>query len=247
MQIPPKPRQDTLYRDPARDDSPFVFDAAVTEVFSDMINRSVPGYATILGMLGVIAEKYIQADTRIYDLGCSLGGSTLALGQHTPHANCRIIAIDSSDAMVNKCRHNLSTAKLAPEIEVRCEDLRDTPIHDASLVCLNLTLQFVPRSQRDALISKIHRGLKPEGALILVEKTVSEDSDEQAFLTDLHLAFKRANGYTDMEISRKRTALETVLRPDSHSRHLERLRQNGFQHIHRWFSCLGFNAYLAIK
>ncbi len=240
-------QHDTLYRNPDRHDSPFVFDRAVAEVFSDMINRSVPGYATILGMLGVIAEKFVQPGSQVYDLGCSLGGSTLALGQHIPHTDCRLIAVDNSEAMIDKCRHNLSTAKLAPELEIRCEDLRQTPVHDASLICLNLTLQFVPRAQRDELIQQLYQGLNPEGALILVEKTISEDEDEQAFLTDLHLAFKRANGYTDMEISRKRAALETVLRPDSDAQHLQRLRQCGFRTVHRWFSCLGFNAYLAVK
>lgn len=56
----------------------FVFDDKVASVFEDMINRSVPGYSTIIAMIGVLAERYCQEQSRIYDLGCSLGGATLA-------------------------------------------------------------------------------------------------------------------------------------------------------------------------
>ena len=44
----------------------FVFDENVANVFSDMIRRSVPGYESIITMLGVFAEKYVQQNSNVY-------------------------------------------------------------------------------------------------------------------------------------------------------------------------------------
>ena len=50
-------------------------------------------------------------------------------------------------------------------------------------------------------------------------------------LVELHLDFKRANGYSELEISQKRTLLENVLRADSVDNHKQRLQDAGFEHI----------------
>ncbi len=237
---------DNIYQDSDRDESRFVFDAAVADVFADMINRSIPGYATILGMLGVIAEKYVQPESNIYDLGCSQGGSTVAVGSHIQQRGCHLIAVDNAAAMIEKCRENTNQASIQPKVKLICDDICNIRVENASLVILNLTLQFIKKSERDDLITNIHRGMRKGAALVLTEKTISADSQEQAFLTGLHLDFKRANGYSDLEISRKRTALENVLVPETDAQHFQRLNNAGFATAYRWFSCVGFNAYIAI-
>ncbi|HBS26820.1 MAG TPA: carboxy-S-adenosyl-L-methionine synthase CmoA [Gammaproteobacteria bacterium] len=237
---------DNIYQDSDRDETRFVFDAAVADVFADMINRSVPGYATILGMLGVIAEKYVQPESNIYDLGCSQGGSTVAVGRHIHQRDCHLIAVDNAAAMIEKCRENTTQASIRPTVELICDDICNIRVENASLVILNLTLQFIKKSERDDLIKNIRQGMLEGAALVLTEKTIADDSQEQAFLTELHLDFKRANGYSDLEISRKRTALETVLIPETDAEHFQRLSNAGFSATYRWFSCVGFNAYIAI-
>jgi len=66
----------------------FEFDKEVAEVFEDMISRSVPGYTTILDMIAILAENYIQENSKIYDLGCSLGGATFAITRQLPNIPC---------------------------------------------------------------------------------------------------------------------------------------------------------------
>jgi tRNA (cmo5U34)-methyltransferase len=104
--------KDTLYQQagPVTD---FVFDDRVAAVFTDMINRSVPGYGTILTMIGTFAERYAQPGTRCYDLGCSLGGATLAMRREIKAANCSIVAIDNSPAMIARCRDILNDRALS--------------------------------------------------------------------------------------------------------------------------------------
>jgi tRNA (cmo5U34)-methyltransferase len=63
----------------------------------------------------------------------------------------------------------------------------------------------------------------------------------------LHHDFKRANGYSDLEISQKRTALENVLISETVPQHQTRLQKSGFASADLWFQALNFVSLLAIK
>ena len=157
--------KDKIYVDPLTNIEAFRFDAAVADVFQDMIERSVPGYGLILQLMGSLSERYAMPGTSIYDLGCSLGASTLQLRRHVP-GNCHVIGIDNSDAMVERCRSNMARDHSAASYEILAEDIRDTEIRNASVVVLNFTLQFLPDDERLSILTKIARGLLPGGILL---------------------------------------------------------------------------------
>lgn len=165
--------KDTIYQnnDPV---TAFVFDDKVADVFADMINRSVPGYGTIIAMIGTLAERYAQPDSVCYDLGCSLGAATLSMQQNIKATGCKIIAIDNSLAMITRCQQVIGKDSSQIDVSLRCADILEVDISNASLVVLNFTLQFVPLVQRAQLISKIYAGMKPGGMLILSEKFISK-------------------------------------------------------------------------
>lgn len=240
-------KPDTLYSSQDATAGSFAFDEAVTAVFEDMINRSVPGYQTLLGMLGVFARRFALPASRIYDLGASLGASTLMLRHNVPQQGTQIIAVDNAPAMVEKCRANLAADEAVVPVEVVEADIRDVNIEQASIVVLNLVLQFIPLPQRFELLQRIHSGMLPGGALLLMEKICFDDTQAQKLFDDLHLEFKRANGYSEMEIARKRTALEDFLVAESLETHQQRLLDCGFTTVQPWFSCLNFAALVAIK
>ncbi len=243
----PNKKRDTVYADPRARVSQFVFDEGVVDVFPDMIKRSVPGYATAISMTGVLTARYAQPGSNCYDLGCSLGASTIAMAHGMEHVAGKIIAVDNAPAMIEKCRMHLNQAGLSTPVHLICQDLRETAIDRASVVVLNYTLQFVTPEERLAVLQTIYNGLLPGGVLILSEKVVSEDPTEQALINALHLDFKRANGYSELEISQKRTALENVLIPDSIERHKSRLVKAGFSSANVWFQCLNFASLIAVK
>ncbi len=225
----------------------FAFDERVAAVFPDMIRRSVPGYGDIIALLGLFAERYAQDNSNIYDLGCSLGAATLSLRRRIGAHNCRIVAVDNSSAMVERCRENIANDLSPTPVEVICSDIREVVIENASLVVLNFTLQFLPPEERLTLLKQIYNGLRPGGILVLSEKIRFDDKAEQQFAESLHLAFKRANGYSEMEISRKRQALENVLIPDTEAQHYQRLNQAGFVQVDSWFKLFNFISMAAIK
>ncbi|MFL9815274.1 carboxy-S-adenosyl-L-methionine synthase CmoA [Stutzerimonas sp. VN223-3] len=241
---------DRLFAHPLAQPQDFAFNEDVVRVFPDMIKRSVPGYPAIVENIGVLAAQFAQSNTRLYDLGCSLGAVTQALRRHVKTDNCQVIAVDNSAAMVERCREYLHAQdsmfqELLPA-EVIEADVLALDFQPSSLVALNFTLQFIPREQRPVLLGKIRQALVPGGALILSEKLRFEDEQEQELLTDLHIAFKRANGYSELEIAQKRSAIENVMKPDSLETHRQRLLGAGFSKVVPWFQCLNFASLIAL-
>ena len=227
--------------------SAFVFDARVADVFADMINRSVPGYGTIISMIGTLAERYAQPDSLCYDLGCSLGAATLAMRRQIRAEGCRIVAIDNSEAMIARCQEFIARDPGTLPVDLRCADILAVDIENASLVVLNFTLQFIALPERAALIRKIHAGLRPGGMLILSEKIHFEDAALNELFIDLHHRFKEANGYTQTEISRKRAAIDNVLVPETLRTHEQRILDAGFASFAVWFQCFNFASMVAVK
>ena len=227
--------------------SGFRFNEQVVKVFPDMIARSVPGYELVVPMIGMLARRYAQPDSKIYDLGCSLGAASLAMSLAVRADGARIIAVDNSEAMVASCQKKVSEQTGALPIDVQLRDISEVPIKDASVVVLNFTLQFLNLDQRQSLIDRISKGMRQGGVLIISEKICFDEPQEQVDQTAWHHDFKRAQGYSDLEIAQKRNALEDVLRTESEASHFKRIHQAGFSRCHRWFQCFSFASYIAFK
>lgn len=239
--------RDTLFASGRRQLSDFAFDQNVVDVFPDMLRRSIPGYENTIAMLGVFARRHMQPDSNVYDLGCSLGAATLALYQQQPCNPIHYIGVDNSQAMLDQCRLHVDKHMPNADITLFCEDIQNTEIKNASVIVLNFTLQFLPPESRQALVDKLHTGLNTGGALIISEKIEFPSLEHQHLFTEIYHDFKRANLYSDMEISQKRTALENVLITDTPEQHLERLHNSGFKQAYQWQQNLNFASFVAIK
>ena len=236
--------KDQVFAKPLSEIKAFEFNETVTRVFRDMISRSVPGYDLLLRLIGLYANVFVQDDSRVYDLGCSLGDVACIVANQTTAQDVKIIAVDNSSPMIEKCRQLEATE---PAIVWQCDDIENIGIDNASMVVLNLTLLFFDQNQRQALLERIYKGLNPGGILVLTEKVhMDEDAYDQR-MVQLYQAFKKTQGYSDLEISQKRTALENVQVPDLESQLHGRLNNAGFEEIYQCFRCFNFVSYLAIK
>jgi tRNA (cmo5U34)-methyltransferase len=241
------PLTDRLFADRNGAVEAFRFDEKVASVFPDMVTRSVPGYLQILDGLTLLARRVVMPGTRVYDLGCSLGAATLAAMRGIEAAEVRITAVDNSSAMIKRAGDRLSGFRHGAQVEVVLADMNDVPIEGASLVLLNYTLQFVPVSSREHLCRRICDGLLPGGVLVLSEKVLPDDAVAKHWLTELHEDFKRTQGYSELEIAQKRTALEGVLIAESVDVHRTRLQRVGFDSVFIWFQHYQFVSLLAVK
>jgi len=237
------PFKDQIFARPLSSVKAFEFDEEVTLAFDDMISRSVPGYDLLVRLLALYSDIFVTQNSRVYDLGCSTGMMSRVIAQQVQHRNVEIIAIDNSPSMIQSCRQQ--HARFA--IDWQCLDMQSVPIVNASMVVLNLTLQFINQQQRGALLEKIYQGLNPGAVLVLTEKVVFEDHDLQKTMTELYQGFKKIQGYSDLEISQKRAALENVLVPDTPATHQKRLMDAGFRRVFDCFHCFNFVSYLALK
>lgn len=241
------PARDDIYAEPLSEVADFQFDETVAGVFPDMIRRSVPGYQEIVDMTGLLCERFSRPEANYYDLGCSLGAASLAMRRHLSYPGCRVIAVDNSPAMTARCREILAADNSAAPVLLVCGDIRDVPIDNAAMVVLNFTLQFLPPEDRPGLLRRICHGLLPGGILVLSEKIALEDPHFQKLYTDLHHDFKKTRGYSELEISQKRSALERVLIPEPLETHRRRLQEAGFARSEVWYQCFNFASLVAIK
>ena len=223
----------------------FRFDQDVVKVFDDMVRRSVPGYDSMIQMIGLIARMYGQDNTNYYDLGSSTGAITLSIALNNKSNNNQFFAIDNSKEMVEQCEKNLHNK--VDNLQAICDDINQVKINSASIVVLNLTLQFIDVNLRSNLIKKIYDGLESGGVLIISEKIHFDDAVTQNQITKLHMDFKKENGYSELEIANKRQAIENVLITETKEQHLNRLRDCGFVETSCFFQCLNFVSFLSVK
>lgn len=225
----------------------FDFGRQTVEVFDDMLDRSVPFYQEIQRMIGEIASEFAAPGSALYDLGCSTGNTLQAIDPYLGK-DIRLLGLDASDDMLERASEKFRKTPLTHPVVLQKTNLdEDFSIEDASVVVLNLTLQFVRPIRREALLQNIARGTRPGGCLILVEKVLSEHSSLNRLFISNHYAFKRRNGYSEMEISRKREALENVLVPYHESENKDLLARNGFGRVETFFRWYNFSGLIALR
>ena len=225
----------------------FDFGEDTAAVFDDMLERSIPEYRELQRMIGELAATFAEPESLIYDLGCSTGITleTLAEAVETPVG---FVGLDSSAPMLDRARARLDALSKSGRLTLVEGDLNcGAQIDNASVVVLNLTLQFVRPLRRDRLIADISRGLNPNGCLILVEKVLGNDSLFNRSFIRLYYEMKRRNGYSETDIGRKREALENVLIPYRVDENFELLHRNGFSHADIFFKWYNFCGIIAVK
>jgi len=225
----------------------FNFGSAVASVFDDMLDRSVPFYQEMQRMIGEMAADFAGVGTNIYDLGCSTGNTLLNLDAHVA-SGVKFIGIDYSEEMLKRCRQKLTENHIQHDCDLVCSDLNHgVAVHNASMVLMVLTLQFVRPLYRDVLIKTIHRGLNDNGCLILVEKVLGEDSIFNRLFIKYYYELKKRHGYSDLEIAKKREALENVLIPYKLMENREMLLRAGFRYCDVFFKWYNFCGIIALR
>ncbi|MFK7914662.1 MAG: carboxy-S-adenosyl-L-methionine synthase CmoA [Pseudomonadales bacterium] len=218
----------------------FTFNKEVVAVFPDMIRRSVPGYETVLPLSGLLAAEHLPAGGRLYDLGCSQGASTAAVLARIGSRDCQIIGVDNSEPMLSSAAALIKD----PRVQWLQADVCELEFEPCNVVLLNYILQFLTPTDRLQLLRRLRSALGAQGCIILSEKVHLDDAETDPWFNELHLAFKRANGYSDLEIAGKRNALENVMIIDTESTHRQRLHEAGFSRIDKWFQCLNWASFI---
>ena len=229
--------RDSIYKQRREHVAPFEFDQAVSEVFDDMVRRSIPGYETVVRVSGALVAEVCQGQGLVYDLGASLGEGTASILAACGDSRPEIALVDSSKPMMKRCRERFAGVC---GLRMLCVDVCELDFEPAIAFVMNYTLQFIDPISRDPLLSRIRQALLPGGVLVLSEKIRLEPDRLNEVAVRRHHEFKRLMGYSDQEIAQKRDALERVLIPETLHDLTERLHAAGFSRLEVWFRCLNW-------
>lgn len=228
------------------------FDEDVAEVFTDMLERSIPDYHTMRKLVDQVAEHFIKPNTRFVDLGCANGLS--AEGIIANHYKDVISYLsDVSEPMLSKCRERYKKQIEEGYVHVTRLDLTKHPIgygcfsNGCSVILSCLTLQFIPVEYRQGIIESVYSSLDKGGAFILVEKVLGNSSEIGSIFTSIYYNMKRENQYTEEQIASKRKSLEGVLCPLTEEMNISMLKMAGFRKIDTFWKHLNFCGIIAIK
>lgn len=244
-------KRDKVYDIPMKKLPPFEFNEKVAHVFDDMADRSIPFYREVQKMITDLALTFYQEGSRVYDLGCSTATTMALIYQAFTDNGINdyfIHGIDSSMPMCAEARVKLDTLGVdSNRVSVKEGNFLQEDIHDASVVIMNYTLQFIDPLKREFLIQKIYDGLRHNGILLVSDKMLQSNTDISRVFIDKYYNMKRANGYSELEISQKREALENVLIPYSLREETSLFKECGFKGVDTFFSWYNFTSFICIK
>ena len=238
--------KDDIYKDQAVTKD-FQFNERVAEVFDDMLCRSVPCYQQVNDMTARILARFLDPGDQVYDFGCSTGASLLELARKTEHLDLFFTGYDNSEAMIKKATLKAEMYSKQQRIKFEPQDITALSLENAGAIIMQYTFQFIRPPQRQDFLREINGFLRSGGVLVLSEKTISQDTMLNRSFIDLYLDFKRERGYSEIEISRKREALENVLVPFSIEENRQLLEKSGFSHIETFFQWFNFTSFIAVK
>lgn len=225
----------------------WAFDEDVSRVFDDMLQRSIPHYESMRGVVFEVGRRFVRPNTVIVDLGCS-HGEALSPFIEAFGPTARYVGVEVSAPMLQACRHRFETEIDSGMLKLLELDLREGyPDVEASLTLCVLTLQFTPFECRPRILHDVCEHTVGGGALLVVEKVLGSSARTDRVMTEIHDDLKRMNGYGQEEIDRKRLSLEGVLVPVPADSNEELLRQAGFRDVECVWRCLNFAAWLAVK
>lgn len=238
---------DKIYAHKIKKIKPFEFNETVVNVFDDMINRSVPLYQETIKRQVQLSEKFYQPGSTIFDFGCSNGNLGLQFLELMGKKNFSMIAVDNSTEMLKTYKERLSNRPNEENITLIHDKIQNIIVLKASIVVINLTLQFIPVDERDELIKNVYDGLLPSGILLVTEKTIQENEELTELQQEFYYRYKKENGYSNLEISQKRDALENVLIPETPESHFQRFKSAGFTKVDIWQKWFNFTSFICQK
>lgn len=229
--------------DRTRPEGRWKFDTDVTDAFDNMLERSIPNYRTMRDAVVQVGSRFLGDAPHIVDVGASRGEAIAPFVAAYPNAG-RFVAIEPSAPMVAALRERFDDSA----VEVLELDARHyEPEGGADLMLSVLTLQFIPIEHRQKLIHRLFDGLRPGGALILVEKVIGGDHELNDLMVEIYHRMKMTNGYTREDVDRKALALEGVLVPVTAAWNEELLTKTGFTSVECFWRWMNFSAWVAIK
>lgn len=215
-------------------------DAAAVARYAEDTPRKVPGYADLhrMAML-LLAERAPQhSDILVYGAGGGLELKAFAEAQ----PGWRLVGVDPSAEMLDLARKTLGPLQRRVDLRQGYIDAAPPGPFDGA-ACL-LTLHFLQRNERLAVLRDIRRRMKPDARLAIAHHSYLEGSEPQAWLARSALFADR--GVQDVAgASRSGQMMSRQLPILSPVEEEALLEQAGFSEIALFYAAFSFRGWVA--
>jgi len=225
----------------------FVFNERVVEVMDDMLDRSIPFYRQVIEAQAQLLGGFLEQGDRVYDLGCATGTTLLEFSRLLQDKGLQLVGLDNSAPMLEKARLKSEIFSKEKSLSFILEDITAFDHPGAGGIIVNYTMQFIRPLQREKFLQRLYHNLRPGGILLISEKVICHDRRLNREYIDIYHRFKKSRGYSELEIAKKREALENVLIPFSTDENKTMLKNCGFVSVETYFQWFNFTSLLARK
>ncbi|EAJ6150938.1 carboxy-S-adenosyl-L-methionine synthase CmoA [Campylobacter lari] len=233
--------KDEIFKKPL--EKQFEFDKSVASVFDDMVSRSVPFYTQNLKLIVELIDHFAPQKAKICDLGCSTASLLLAL--YEKRKDFLLSGVDEANAMLEIAKSKCQA--FGARVEFYQKNLDDFEFFKNDVFVATYTLQFIRPPKRQELVDKIYQNLNENGIFVLSEKILYEDVKIAKKMIQIYEQYKLEQGYSKLEISSKREALENILIPYTQNENITMLKKAGFSKVESVFKWVNFETFIAFK
>lgn len=221
------------------------FGGKTAAAFAEHVRRSIPMYDEGHRLVCKISDFFVRDDSRVYELGLSLGELLGRLVEHHgSRSSVQWIGIDNEEGMTAQAHRSLS---VYDNVTVETADVSLYEFLPTDLIVSYYCLQFVPPKRRQTVVDRIYDALEWGGGFIWFEKVRGPDARFQDILSLLYTDYKLEQKYGADEIIAKSRSLKAVLEPFSSEGNRGILERAGFVDVVTVFRYLCFEGVLAIK
>lgn len=177
---------------------------SVAQNFNVHVRQQLPWYDLATFAVGEFGKHYITPNSNVYDIGAGTGNIAKVLLSTANNRDANLISIDDSSEMASKY---VGGGNLV------IGDATEYEYSNASMIVCFLTLMFIPKHLRPALIQSWYNALQPNGCIVLVDKQMNQGGLFGLANYRLTLANKLAHGVAPEEVMKKEMSLAGVQFP----------------------------------
>lgn len=179
-------------------------DPAAVARYAEGPARSVPGYADLHRMTGILLAERAPQDARILVLGAGGGLELKALAEAYP--GWTFVGVDPAAEMLKLAERTLGP--LAERVQLQQGYIDDAPHGPFDAAACLLTLHFLDVAERQRTASEIRRRLKPGAPFVAAHASCPQGRDERALWLSRYAAFAIASGVDPEHANKARATIE---------------------------------------
>lgn len=179
-------------------------DEAVADRFDQHVRETLPWYDLATHGVAHLVRAYVPDGGLVYDIGASTGNIARAVADTIESRGVTFVGIEPSEQMV---------AIYDAPGDIVHSSAAEFAFEPFDVAVLFLVMMFVPVTEREALLDRLHDLVRPGGAIIVVDKFPLTAGYLGSTIHRWTMKQKQIGGITPEEIAEKELSLVGVQRP----------------------------------